>query len=185
MEYNYEDFIKAICKAALEAIHNPAKKEYFRDEKTNGCFELKKKCTNYSESCDLNNGNCKLTLEKKWRLAFNKNLSNKQKKKLLKDKLDIIKVFQKGTRYYLKVNYNSYRWRTESKPSGRKEKDSIDIKGYPKSNNDLTCIIEIDACRQDQVEEKFLSRLALWGIKKPIIYVALIYSKPNSSKNMV
>ena len=114
------------------------------------------------------------------------------------DKTNCIKDFQDYICNYLncKMNSNcniinsnlSYNWEEEVQPSGRVEKDSIDIMGTPlfaSNTNDLTCIIEIDACRSDQVAEKFLSRLALWGKKDPIIYVALLYYYPDTSKNMV
>ena len=75
-------------------------------------------------------------------------------------------------------NYQS--WKIEVKPNGRIEKDSVDIMGNPKSGN-YRCIIEIDACRNDQVSAKFLSRLTLWGLNQPIIYVALLYSRPQQN----
>ena len=71
-------------------------------------------------------------------------------------------------------------WQIEVKPNGRIEKDSVDIMGNPKSGNQR-CIIEIDACRSDQVSAKFLSRLTLWGLNQPIIYVALLYSRPQQN----
>ena len=75
-------------------------------------------------------------------------------------------------------NYQS--WKIEVKPNGRIEKDSVDIMGNPKSGSHR-CIIEIDACRNDQVSAKFLSRLTLWGLNQPIIYVALLYSRPQQN----
>ena len=167
---NYKKLIETICYAVLNTI-NQKKAIDNCDSKLKTKCCLKTKC---KKECDL-------PLIVKWLKTFN----GKKQKFLGKRKLNTIKIFQEGILHYLNSNNSSHAWEKECKASGRKELDSIDIKGNPKSNNDLTCIIEIDACRQDQVAEKFLSRLALWGIKKPIIYVALIYSKPNSSKNMV
>jgi len=79
-----------------------------------------------------------------------------------------------------KVQSNYQSWEIEVKPNGRIEKDSVDIMGNPKSGNQR-CIIEIDACRNDQVSAKFLSRLTLWGLNQPIIYVALLYSRPQQN----
>ncbi len=91
-----------------------------------------------------------------------------------------IEDFQSGICDWLNqdpsVNKCFYSWQTEVKVANRKEKDSIDIMGNPKKGN-TRCIIEIDACRQDQVAAKFLSRLTLWGLDEPITYVALLYPR--------
>lgn len=86
-----------------------------------------------------------------------------------------IELFQDGICKYLNYYCDTFKWKTEVKLKGRSEKDSIDIMGDAKQATVLPCIIEIDACRHDQVATKFLSRLALWGTKKPIVYVAVMY----------
>ena len=118
--------------------------------------------------------------------AKRKILKKYYKKNNKADKTKCIIKFQRKICRYLKVNYKNYTWGIEIKPSGGEEKDSIDIKGTPPPKKKyLPCIIEIDACREDQVAAKFLSRLALWGLDKPIIYVALLYYNSRKSKNMV
>ena len=92
---------------------------------------------------------------------------------------DFINDFQNGICEYLsqlKPQYCDYKWSKEEKAKRRKERDSIDIKGV--SNNEI-CIIEIDATRIDQIAQKFVSRLCLWGLeeetKKPLLYIAILY----------
>ena len=85
-----------------------------------------------------------------------------------------INAFQDGVRKDLTKTFPNYKWEKEKKASGRKEKDSIDIYG---EINSECCIIEIDATRIDQIAQKFLSRLSVWGLetKKPLLYVAILY----------
>ena len=66
-----------------------------------------------------------------------------------------------------------YKWAIEQQCPGRLEKDSIDILG--RASGKPKWIIEIDATRTDQVSQKLLSRLTLWGKKDPIQYVAILY----------
>ncbi|MBQ6725672.1 MAG: hypothetical protein IJQ89_03760 [Bacteroidales bacterium] len=117
---------------------------------------------------------CLAALDKKQHLLNHYNRTN------INDHSNI-ESFQKGIRDYLNQTFScltpKYKWETEVKPKGRNEKDSIDIKGNSINKSDINCIIEIDACRQDQVASKFLSRLSLWGTKEPILYVALLYKK--------
>lgn len=82
--------------------------------------------------------------------------------------------FQDVVCNYLKAHSPEYGWATEKKANGRKEKDSIDIHGESKSE---CCIIEIDATRIDQITQKFVSRMSLWGLgsEKPLLYVAILY----------
>ena len=72
----------------------------------------------------------------------------------------------------------NYKWAIEQKSPGRLEKDSIDILG--RSPHKPKWIIEIDATRTDQVSQKLLSRLTLWGKKNPIQYVAILYPDAQS-----
>lgn len=67
---------------------------------------------------------------------------------------------------------NDIPWKTEQKKGRRPEQDKIDILG---KSEDEKWIIEIDATRADQVAKKILSRVALWGLKFPINYVAILY----------
>ena len=73
---------------------------------------------------------------------------------------------------------NKYNWESEQKHSGRLEKDSVDILGQ--APHKPKWIIEIDATRTDQVSQKLLSRLALWGKKDAIQYVAILYPDAHS-----
>lgn len=93
-----------------------------------------------------------------------------------------IKDFQNGVRDYLNnldQQYSGYKWVTEKKANGRKEKDSIDICGETEKE---CCIIEIDATRIDQIAQKYLSRLCLWGLEteKPLLYIAILYKGSKS-----
>lgn len=72
-----------------------------------------------------------------------------------------------------KKSPKDYRWAIEQQCPGRLEKDSIDILG--RAPHKPKWIIEIDATRTDQVSQKLLSRLTLWGKKDPIQYVAILY----------
>jgi hypothetical protein len=84
----------------------------------------------------------------------------------------------------LNVTKSEYKWKTEVKPRGRSERDSVDIFG---ENDSEICIIEIDAARGDQVAKKAFSRTALWGLNKQnnkaIIYIALLY--PHKTANPI
>ena len=71
----------------------------------------------------------------------------------------------------------------EKTAKGRSERDSIDILGQPASTANPKWIIEIDATRSDQVSQKILSRLALWGLKEPIKYVAILYPDTQKGKS--
>lgn len=72
---------------------------------------------------------------------------------------------------------NGYSWACEQKgPS--KTGDRIDILGT--SKGDKKWVIEIDAARHDQLATKFVSRMAIMSLNKPINYVALLYPGPNS-----
>ena len=84
-----------------------------------------------------------------------------------------VEEFQKSIKNNLNEDKNGYKWEIEEKAKGRSEKDSIDILGQAK--NMQSWIIEIDATRSDQVSQKLLSRITLWGLKNPINYVAILY----------
>ena len=83
-----------------------------------------------------------------------------------------IELFQHRIRDYLAEN-TTYKWKVEHKRQRRIEEDSVDIMGT--YNNQPSFIIEIDASRGDQVAKKLLSRIDLWGLQKPIHYIALLY----------
>lgn len=85
----------------------------------------------------------------------------------------LVEEFQKNIMEELNNDPNKYKWETEKKISGRSERDSVDIFGQ--ATGQPNWIIEIDATRSDQVSQKLLSRMALWGIKKPFKYVAILY----------
>lgn len=95
-----------------------------------------------------------------------------------------IKKFQTEICNYLNAKFPAYKWKTEVKPKGRSERDSVDVYG---ENSTEICIIEIDAARGDQVAKKAFSRTALWGLtkqnSKAIIYVALLY--PHKTANPI
>ena len=84
-----------------------------------------------------------------------------------------VELFQESIKDILNVSATGYLWDTEVQAKGRAEKDSIDIMGQAKNLKDW--IIEIDATRTDQVSQKMLSRLTLWGLNGPIQYVAILY----------
>ena len=85
----------------------------------------------------------------------------------------LVEQFQENIKVELNNNANVYKWETEKKIPGRSERDSVDIFGQTLGKPNW--IIEIDATRSDQVSQKLLSRTALWGIKDPIQYVAILY----------
>lgn len=97
----------------------------------------------------------------------------------------LVEQFQESVKNKLNANNNGYKWDTEITPQGRSEKDSIDILGMARKHkkDNPIWIIEIDATRSDQVSQKYLSRLALWGLKEPINYVALLYPDTQNGKN--
>lgn len=84
-----------------------------------------------------------------------------------------VDLFQKSIKDVLNTLATGYIWDIEVQAKGRSEKDSIDILGQAKGQMDW--IIEIDATRTDQVSQKLLSRLTLWGLNVPIQYVAILY----------
>ena len=84
-----------------------------------------------------------------------------------------VEKFQEQVMKNLNASGTEYTWDEEIQARGRSEKDSIDIIGQAKGQQNW--IIEIDATRTDQVSQKLLSRLALWGQKEPIQYVAILY----------
>lgn len=84
-----------------------------------------------------------------------------------------VELFQESIKIILNNSATGYLWDTEVQAKGRAEKDSIDIMGSSKGQKDW--IIEIDATRTDQVSQKLLSRLTLWGLNGPVQYVAILY----------
>ena len=110
----------------------------------------------------------------------------------------LVEKFQEDVKDELNRVSNDYEWDIEQPAKGRTEKDSIDILGRPKkaakrgvgsiglSTNAKAApnwIIEIDATRTDQVSQKLLSRIALWGLKENIQYVAILYPNTQKGKN--
>lgn len=93
----------------------------------------------------------------------------------------LVEEFQKSIKEILNDGSNEYSWEIEETAKGRSEKDSIDILG--KAKNALNWIIEIDATRSDQVSQKLLSRMTLWGLKEPIQYIAILYPDTKNGKN--
>ena len=92
-----------------------------------------------------------------------------------------VEKFQDKIKDMLNAASNGYNWDIEKKANGRSERDSIDILGQAK--NSPKWIIEIDATRSDQVSQKLLSRMALWGLDAPINYVAILYPDTMGGKN--
>jgi len=87
---------------------------------------------------------------------------------------DKVKEFQKAIEGSLnQFETGGCKWEIEQEHPGREEKDSVDILGQ--APHKPKWIIEIDATRTDQVSQKLLSRLALWGKKDAIQYVAILY----------
>ena len=93
----------------------------------------------------------------------------------------LVERFQESIKDNLNDMSSGYVWEIEKKAKGRSERDSIDILGKAKGNSDW--IIEIDATRSDQVSQKLLSRMALWGLQSPIQYVAILYPDTQNGKN--
>lgn len=93
----------------------------------------------------------------------------------------LVEKFQESIKDILNNGKNGYKWEIEEKAKGRSEKDSIDILGQAK--NMQNWIIEIDATRSDQVSQKLLSRMTLWGLKNPLNYVAILYPDTRNGKN--
>lgn len=89
-----------------------------------------------------------------------------------------IDAFQKDLFDDLKSNasQNKYRWKIEKKANGRTVRDRVDIYG---KNKQECCIIEIDATRIDQIAQKFVSRFAIYGLKKAkhLFYMSPFYIK--------
>lgn len=94
-----------------------------------------------------------------------------------------VEKFQESIKDNLNADANDYNWEIEKTAKGRSERDSIDILGQPASTANPKWIIEIDATRSDQVSQKILSRLALWGLKEPIKYVAILYPDTQKGKS--
>ena len=92
-----------------------------------------------------------------------------------------VEVFQKNLAEILNGSSTGYTWDIENEHTGRSEGDRIDVYGF--ARNLPSWIIEIDATRADQVAKKILSRLALWGLKDPINYVAIMYPNTQKGKN--
>lgn len=92
----------------------------------------------------------------------------------------LVERFQESIRDNLNCMSSGYVWEIEKKAKGRSERDSIDILGKAKGNSDW--IIEIDATRSDQVSQKLLSRMALWGLQSPVQYVAILYPDTQNGK---
>ena len=106
----------------------------------------------------------------------------------------LVEAFQRSITDSLNTASNGYDWEMEKTAKGRLEKDSIDILGQPSTTLTIKTatstsiinpkwIIEIDATRSDQVSQKLLSRLALWGLNEPIQYVAILYPDTQNGKN--
>ena len=108
----------------------------------------------------------------------------------------LVEAFQENIKDELNKAPNGYDWEIEWQVKGRSERDSIDIFGQPSKakSGSLSMItsktviapnwiIEIDATRSDQVSQKLLSRIALWGLDKPIQYVAILYPDTQNGKS--
>lgn len=89
-----------------------------------------------------------------------------------------IEYFQDEILKFLQKKYGYQYWAKEQKVPGQIVKDSIDILGDLKGRK---CIIEIDTLRHDQLSPKFVSRVALCGLEKPIDYVAILYRSTQKS----
>lgn len=97
----------------------------------------------------------------------------------------LVEVFQESIKDELNKSPNCYDWEKEWKAKGRSERDSIDVFGQPSKGSPIgpNWIIEIDATRSDQVSQKLLSRIALWGLGNPIQYVAILYPDTQNGKS--
>lgn len=108
----------------------------------------------------------------------------------------LVELFQDNIKNELNKAPNGYDWEIEWKAKGRSERDSIDVFGQPTKTKGSTMgkvtskpviapnwIIEIDATRSDQVSQKLLSRIALWGLDTPIQYVAILYPDTQNGKS--
>ena len=91
-----------------------------------------------------------------------------------------IKLFQDEVKQKLNDFNFGYTWNVEQANVNIEQNDRIDIIGMPKENGKPIFIIEIDAARGDQVAKKLLSRITLWGEKKTVHYIALLYPPPPS-----
>ena len=89
-----------------------------------------------------------------------------------------INDFQNKICKFLQNENANISWEVERQINERKEKDSIDIYG---KDEDCVWIIELDAARGDQVAKKLLSRIDLWGTKKTVKYIALLYPQPSQT----
>lgn len=97
----------------------------------------------------------------------------------------LVEVFQENVKDELNKAPNGYDWEIEWQVKGRSERDSIDIFGQPTKGSPIgpNWIIEIDATRSDQVSQKLLSRIALWGLGQSIQYVAILYPDTQNGKS--
>lgn len=93
-----------------------------------------------------------------------------------------IDSFQDALHKDLIVLQPNYNWEKEKKANGRTVGDRVDIYGNDKHE---CCIIEIDATRIDQIAQKFVSRLAIYGLNSriPVLYVALLYEGSGAHKD--
>ncbi len=73
---------------------------------------------------------------------------------------------------FLNIEYTTFQWKNEYKPS-LLVKDSIDIIGESLTS-DIKIVIELDTHRADQVAKKFLSRSALM-LNENLIYFSVCY----------
>lgn len=92
-----------------------------------------------------------------------------------------IKKYQEDIYAELKETVRDYLWKMEEKATSSVQ-DRIDIYGKSKRNENKQVVIEIDASRHDQIATKFISRLSLVGLNKPLLYVALLY--PDTQNNI-
>lgn len=102
------------------------------------------------------------------KLAKLKGKENQSKKKKI-----IKKELQKPLCNLLMSMKLEIEWSTEYKLS-KVKRDSIDIFGRLKKDDNSTIVVEIDAHRADQVAKKFLSRNAIF-LDENLIYVSLCY----------
>ena len=98
-------------------------------------------------------------------------------------KKEVRTLIQEPLKKHLKDRMSSWEWSLEVQNTNLPQeinniKDRIDIYGFNKEDN-LTCIIEIDTVRSDQIAKKFVSRLAV-SLDSNLIYGIVLY--PNNHK---
>ena len=98
-------------------------------------------------------------------------MTNERKHKWVRD-------FQENLKGNLESVEKENGWETEYTFPDHPENDRIDI--FHKRSSEW--IIEIDATRADQIAKKFVSRLALCGLKDSINYVAIMYPDTKNGK---